>query len=342
MIKDRKFSCIIAVDAMGGDLDPHSSINGMEKLLCKYPNIKFNIFGDESKISSLISKTKLLKKSSNIVHTEFFVDPKEKPSAMLRHSKNTSMRLAIESVKDGTSDAIVSSGNTGALMVISRSVLRTLPTIDRPAITAMIPTTKDRPVILVDAGANAECNEQNLYEFAIMGSALAKILFAERDPTVGLLNIGSEDMKGTEFIKKAMMKLSDAKDLINLKGFVEGDDMLYGAVDVIVTDGFTGNVALKTIEGTAKFCEHYIKKGFTSSIFAKIGYLFARRSMKSTFIKIDKRSYNGAMLVGLNGIVVKSHGSSDDVGFYYALDKTVDLIKNNINKKITDTLSLKL
>ena len=324
---------------MGGDNDPEAAIEGVSKVQIKYPNVRFTLYGDESKLKSALAKYPKIKEKVHIIHTDIAVGPSEKPSIALRNSKNSSMRMAIEAVKEGAADAVISSGNTGALMAISRVVLRTLPNILRPAIVAMVPTIKGTPVALVDAGANAECNEQNLFDFAVMGDAFAKIVFNLEKPKIALLNIGIEDVKGTEFIKKAMNKLKEAENLFNLHGFVEGDGIVDGSVDVVVTDGFTGNVALKTIEGTAKLTAHYLKLGFTKSILAKIGYLLVSPSLKSTFKKIDHRSYNGAMFVGLNGIVVKSHGSADGTAFFYALNTAIELVNSNINEKITEEMN---
>jgi len=329
----------IAIDVMGGDNDPEACIDGINRMLKLFPAVECLLYGDERKIKEVLQKYPKISNKVKIFHTESKISSREKPSIALRNSKNTSMRMAIEAVKHGEADAVVSSGNTGALMAVSRVVLRTLPNINRPAIVAMVPTIKGTPVALVDAGANAECNEQTLFDFAVMGDAFAKIVFNLEKPRIALLNIGIEEVKGTEFIKNAMLKLKEAGGLLNLHGYVEGDGIVDGSVDVVVTDGFTGNVALKTIEGTAKLCEHYFKMSFSKSIFSKLGYLLARSSLKSTFKKIDYKSYNGAMFVGLNGVVVKSHGSADGKAFFYALNTAIDLVESKINDKITEELN---
>jgi phosphate acyltransferase len=329
---------VIAVDVMGGDEDPYAAIFGVRQLVTTHSNIHCILFGDEEKIRVIIDEIPDILPYITIEHCVEVILSGDKPTVALRNSKGTSMRQALEAVQEKRAHAIVSSGNTGALMVIGRSVLKTLPGINRPAIAACVPTTSSNPVTLIDAGANAECNDESFVDFAIMGEAFAKAMFNLDKPRVGILNIGIEDIKGTEFIKKAMQNLRDNEHNFNFIGYVEGNNLSDGTVDVVVTDGFTGNVALKTIEGTAKLCQYYLKKTFNHSWLAKIGYLLLSRSLKHTFKKIDKRTYNGAMFVGLNGIVVKSHGSSDETAFYYALKSAVNLIQHDINVKIVAEL----
>lgn len=339
MTSNKNIKSRLAIDVMGGDNDPQASIDGVNLVLESYPNVTCILYGDETLINPILNQYPKIKDKVKVIHTSENISTEEKPSSALRNGKNSSMWLAIEAVKHGDADAVVSSGNTGALMAISRLVLRTLPQINRPAIVAMIPTIKGKPVALVDAGANSECNEDTLFNFAIMGDAFAKIVFNLESPKIALLNIGSEDAKGTEFIRNAMAKLKSAEGLLNIYGYVEGDGIVNGSVDVVVTDGFTGNVALKTIEGTAKFCEHYLKLAFSQSFFSKLGYLLARSALKSVFNKIDKRAYNGAMFVGLNGVVVKSHGSADGFAFSCALNTSIELVNSKINEKISQELS---
>jgi glycerol-3-phosphate acyltransferase PlsX len=249
------------------------------------------------------------------------------------------MQLAINAVKDGKADAMISGGNTGALMAMSKLTLRTLPGIDRPAICSLFPTRKGQSVML-DLGANAECTADNLFQFGIMGEAFAKAVLAIKQPTIGLLNIGSEAGKGVDSVRAAAEMLSTTHLPIKYIGFVEGNDIPAGTADVIVADGFTGNIALKMAEGVGKLCGEYIKMGLTSSIFAKIGALMAKPALKSIFKKIDPRAHNGAMFLGLNGIVVKSHGGMDHVGFAHAIDVAVDLIKDKINQRIIDEMAI--
>ena len=329
---------VIAVDVMGGDEDPYAAIMGVRQLVISSNNIHCILFGDQEKILSIVDDLPERLPFISVEHCDDVILSSDKPTVALRNSKGTSMRSALEAVQQKRAHAIVSSGNTGALMVIGRSVLKTLPGIDRPAIAACVPTTSSNPVTLIDAGANAECNDEAFVDFAIMGEAFSKAMFKLDRPRVGILNIGVEDIKGTEFIKKAMQKLRENQHNFNFIGYVEGNNLSDGTVDVVVTDGFTGNVALKTIEGTAKLCQYYLKKTFNHSWLSKIGYLLISRSLKNTFKKIDKRTYNGAMFVGLNGIVVKSHGSSDETGFYYALKSAVNLIQHDINVKIVAEL----
>lgn len=332
----RKFT--IAVDVMSGDNDPKASLKALSNILDRYYDINFVIFGLKEKLDiELKSHPKL--KNLTIVYCEKVIGPAEKPSIALRNSKDTSIRMAAEYVKEGKADAVVSSGNTGALMAISRSVLGMLPNVHRPAIIASVPTKTGKPVALVDAGANAEVSESMFFEFAIMGDAFARVVYNYSSPRVAILNIGVEDIKGKEIIKNSFSYIKENSKL-NLIGYIEGNSILEHEADVVVTDGFTGNIVLKTIEGTAKFCEHFLKQGFRSSITAKIGYLLSRKSLKSTFMKIDKRSYNGAMLVGLNGVVIKSHGSADEVAFESALKTAIELARENINIKISQDLEL--
>lgn len=329
----------LAIDAMGGDHDPVAAIAGISHLCKQDKNLEILCFGDHDKISNEIQKYPELTSFIKIIHSDSVILGEDKPSVALRNSIGSSMRMAIEAVKNGEADAVISSGNTGALMAISKVILRTLPKITRPAIVATVPTMKSSPVALIDAGANAECNEQSFVDFAIMGNAFAKVMFNVEHPKIAILNIGIEDIKGTEFIKNAMNLIKSLSTNLNIQGYVEGDGIVAGEVDVVVTDGFTGNVALKTIEGTARFCQHYLEKAFKKTIFSKIGYLFASSSLKNVFRTIDKRSYNGAMLLGLNGVVVKSHGSADDVAFFCAVQRAVDLVRSDINSKINFELS---
>lgn len=329
----------IALDAMGGDNAPISVIKGANAALEKCPDLHFLIFGHAKKISPILDGLPELKAASYLFHTDNAISDDEKPSVALRKGKDSSMRLAINAVHEGKAQAIVSAGNTGALMVMSKLVLRPILGIDRPAIASVFPTRRGRCVLL-DLGANVDCNSENLVQFALMGDAFAKVLLNIASPTIGLLNVGSEDNKGSEVVKSAADDLRDGDYNINFYGYVEGHDIAEGTVDVVVTDGFTGNIALKTAEGTARICSDTIKKSFRSSPLAMIGGLLARNALKKAFKFMDPRMHNGAMFLGLNGISVKSHGSTDYIGFANAINVAYELAKGDINKKIKDELSL--
>jgi len=332
-----KSEVTLALDAMGGDNAPYSVIEGASIFLKKHPNINFIFCGDRSVISPLIDKYPNLKGKSEIIHSKDKISSEEKPSIALRKGKNSSMRLAIDLVKNGKADAVISAGNTGALMAMSKIVFRTLEGIDRPAICTIIPTKKGSSVLL-DMGANSDCNAENLSQFALMGNAFAKAALRLRAPKIGLLNIGSEELKGHETVRVAHQIIQDEYKDLKYHGYVEGDDITKGTVDVIVTDGFTGNVALKSMEGAAKLIAGLLKEGFKSSILTKIGFLLSAWSLKKLFKKIDPRNHNGAMFVGLNGISIKSHGNADKVAISNALKVAVNLIENKINQRIITEL----
>lgn len=327
----------IALDVMGGDNAPSAVIEGADIVLKKDANLSFLLFGDQAQIESYLEKYPLVRERSLIVHTDEVVSAEEKPSKAIRSGKKTSMGLAIKSVKDKKADAVVSSGNTGALMALSKLTLRTLDGIYRPAITGIVPTIKGKSVML-DMGANAECDAKNLLQFALMGEAFARVVLEKENPTIGLLNIGSEELKGHDMIKEAQQLIQSKYKHLNYYGYIEGDDILKGTTDVVVTDGFTGNVSLKSIEGTAKMCKHYIKRGFASSLWAKIGLLFAGCSLKKVFGMLDPSNYNGAIFLGLNGISVKSHGNADAKGFANAIKIAVTLCREQINQKIIEEI----
>ena len=324
---------------MGGDNAPASVLGGAEIALAKCSNISFQLYGDDAKIRPILDNMPALKAASYVFHTANVISADEKPSLALRKGKDSSMRLAINAVKDGIADAIVSAGNTGALMAMSKLALRPIPGIDRPAIASIFPTRKGRCVLL-DLGANVDCNAENLVQFALMGDAFAKVLLNIASPKIGLLNVGSEDNKGSETVKAAAKELTDGDYAINYYGYIEGDDIAEGTVDVVVTDGFTGNIALKTAEGTARICADAIKKSFRSSPLAMLGGLLAKSALKKTFKFLDPRMHNGAMFLGLNGISVKSHGGTDAIGFANAICVAYELAEKDINKKIKEELSL--
>jgi glycerol-3-phosphate acyltransferase PlsX len=334
-------SIIIAIDAMGGDNAPACVVEGAHLALRRYSNVKFLLFGDKAKIEPFFTLYPELGSCCKIVHTDVAVAPHDKPSVALRRGAQSSMRLAIDAVKEGKADCIVSAGNTGALMAMAKLVFKTLPGISRPAIAGRVPTIKGDCVML-DLGANVECDAETLVQFAIMGDAFARVVLSLQSPKIGILNVGSEEMKGIEEVKKAAALLRNPELGLNFHGFVEGNDIGEGTVDVVVTDGFTGNVALKTAEGIGRMVSRYMRNAFNSSLLAKLGYLLAKPAMARLRKSLDPRRRNGAMFLGLNGIAIKSHGSADGYSFYFALRVAADLASNHINHKILEELKLSL
>jgi len=323
----------IALDAMGGDRAPGMVVSGADIALQRHPEIRFLLFGAEQEVSPLLAKIPRLAGAVTVHHTDEAVADDARPSVALRAGRQTSMRLAIDAVADGRADGVVSAGNTGALMAIAKFVLKTLPGIDRPAIASFFPTRRGESVML-DLGANVECDEENLVQFALMGDVFARTVLGLIEPTVGLLNVGSEDMKGNDAVRGASTRLRSAVSPVHFHGFIEGDDIAAGAVDVVVTDGFTGNVAVKTAEGTAKLFGEFLEAAFHHSVSARIGYLFARRTLRKLRMRLDPRRYNGAIFLGLGGIAVKSHGSTDAFGFANAIGVAVDMKANGVLEKI--------
>jgi glycerol-3-phosphate acyltransferase PlsX len=328
----------IALDAMGGDRAPEIVIQGADIALERHPNAQFLIFGAESQIIPLLARLPRVAKVATLHHTSEKVQNDDKPSQALRAGRGTSMRLAIDAVADGRADGVVSAGNTGALMALAKFALKTLPGIDRPAIATFFPTMRGESVML-DLGANIECDAENLVQFALMGDAFAKSVLGVTEPTVGLLNVGSEDQKGNDAVRGAAAQLRGGLIPLRFHGFVEGDDIAAGTVDVIVTDGFTGNVALKTTEGTAKLFAEALRSSFSHSMMAKIGYVFARGALQKFRDRFDPRRYNGAMFLGLGGIAVKSHGSTDAFGFANAIGVAIDMKMNGFLEKIRTDLA---
>ncbi len=324
----------IALDAMGGDHGPDVIVPAAAHALTKIPGTSFLFFGDESKIAPVLNKHPELKSVSAIIHTDKAIQGKDKPSSAIRASKDTSMRLAIEAVKEGRADSIISAGNTGALMALSKMILKTLPGIERPAIASVMPTMRGETVVL-DLGANLECDAEVLAQFAVLGSVYARVVKGIQNPTVGLLNVGTEDMKGHEEVRGAHAILSNVQFPGKYHGFIEGNDITKGTVDVVVTDGFTGNVALKVTEGTAKFISGLVKDVFKTSPLAAIGYFFVYGSMKKLKNRLNPSKYNGGMFLGLDGISVKSHGSSDVEGTENAILVAANLVKGGFNKRVS-------
>lgn len=323
----------IALDAMGGDNAPASVVDGADLIRKRCPNISFIFFGDETKIRALLANHPNLSRVSKVVHTDVFIANEEKPAIALRNGRQSSMRLAINAVANGEADCVVSAGNTGALMAMAKFVLKPLSGISRPAIASIFPTQTGRCVML-DLGANVDCDSDNLVQFSILGLVFAKTVLNLPRPSVGILNIGEEDMKGNDSVRQAAAELRRISLPGFFHGFVEGNDIGRGTVDVIVTDGFTGNVALKTMEGTAFLLRHFMKQAFNSSLLAKIGSLFSYFAIQNLRNKMDPRLYNGGMFLGLNGICVKSHGGTDAFGFSNAIWFAYQMASNNYNKLV--------
>lgn len=328
----------IALDAMGGDNAPEIVIDGAARARERFPNVRFLLFGDQSRIEPLLDAHAKLRDVVTVIHTEDYVSSEEKPSIALRQGRQSSMQLAINAVKDGEAAGVVSAGNTGALMAMSKISLKTLPGIARPAIVALLPTRLGESVML-DLGANVECDADNLVQFGMLGAAYARTVLGRERPTVGLLNVGAEEAKGGEHVQQAAALFRSATLPFDFHGFVEGDDLGAGTVDVFVADGFTGNVTLKAVEGTVRLYTEYLRQTFRNSLLGRIAYVLARSGFKKMRARIDPRRYNGATFLGLNGIVVKSHGGTDGFGFANAIGVAVDMISNEINDFIMLELS---
>ena len=322
---------------MGGDKAPQIIVDGATQTKIRHPYVKFSFYGNKIKLLPLIGSSEVLKESE-IVHTDEFIDPNEKPSIAVRKGRNSSMGMAIQSVKSGKADAIVSAGNTGALMAMAKLFLRPIEGINRPAIAAYFPTITGESCML-DLGANIDCDAKNLVQFAFMGQAFANIVMGVDNPSISLLNIGEEEQKGLDYIKEASQILSDLKSQINYAGFIEGDKIAQGISDVIIADGFSGNVSLKTAEGTALLVTSYLKKALSSSLSSKIGYLFAKKAINNFRLQMDPRKYNGAVFLGLNAVAVKSHGGTDAFGFANAICVAVDMVKYNFIHDLKNKIS---
>ncbi len=324
----------IALDAMGGDAGPDVVIPGAALSAVRHPGYRYLLFGDRARIAPLLERHPGLKACSEIRHSDVSIAMDAKPSQALRQGRGkSSMWQAIEAVKTGEAQTAISAGNTGALMAMSRFVLKTLPGIQRPAIAAIWPNTRGESVVL-DVGATIGADANQLVEFAVMGEAMARCMFGLERPTVGLLNVGVEEIKGQEQVKEAG-RLLRALDLpIEYAGFVEGDDISKGTVDVVVTEGFTGNIALKTAEGTAKQISAYLKLSLSRTWVSKIGAVLASGAFKALRDRLDPRKHNGGVFLGLNGVVVKSHGGTDALGFATAIDVAIEMVRNDLVKKI--------
>ena len=313
-------------------------ITGIAQARTLYPGTQFLIFGDQAQITPLLSQHKELEAASELVHTDEYVSSDMKPSQALRRGRQSSMGLAIQSVKEGTADVAISAGNTGALMALAKFLLRTMPGIDRPALISPLPTLRGESVML-DLGANVECDSNNLVQFGIMGAAYVRTVLGLSRPKVALLNVGVEDLKGKDSIKAAADVLRASDHLpMDFSGFVEGNDIATGEVDVVVTDGFTGNVALKTAEGTARLVTDLLGRAFRSSIWTKLGYALARPGLRSLRDHLDPNNHNGGVFLGLNGLVMKSHGGANAHGFTSAVTSAIDMAQNDLIRLISEDL----
>ncbi|KQO51465.1 phosphate acyltransferase PlsX [Sphingomonas sp. Leaf257] len=329
----------IAVDAMGGDDGLAVMLAGVARARRRFEGMRFFLVGDEAQIAEGLKSHPNLSAASEIVHAPEVVGSNEKPSQAIRRARTTSMGIAIDLVKQRRAAAAVSSGNTGALMAMAKLSLRTLPGIDRPALAAPLPTLGDNDVVMLDLGANTECDARNLVQFAVMGAAYARVLLELDNPRVALLNIGSEDQKGTDEIRDAAAVLRGQNHLpLNFTGFIEGNQLARGEVDVIVCDGFAGNIALKTAEGTARFVGDLLKRAFRSSTRSKIGFLISRPATQLLRDHLDPNNHNGAVFLGLNGVVVKSHGSANELGVATAIGNAAKMVRADLTRRIAEDL----
>lgn len=328
---------IIALDAMGGDNAPAIVVEGASIAHDRDPSLQFLLFGDETKLRPLLDRHPQLKRSVDLRHTADVVSGDAKPSIALRQGRNSSMGLAVEAVSSDEAAAAVSAGNTGALMAMAIFRLKTLPGIDRPAIASVLPS-KTRSIVILDLGANVDSDARHLFQFAVMGEVFARVILDVPKPRVGLLNVGTEEVKGDSVVRKAASLVRDSGLDIDYAGFVEGNDVTDGRVDVVVTDGFTGNVALKVAEGTASMFMSALKETLESSWRARVGYLLARPALRGMRDRFDPRLYNGAMFLGVNGVIVKSHGSADGLGFSAAIRTACELVGRGTNDRIIDEL----
>ena len=329
----------LAIDAMGGDEGLAVMLEGVAQARRQWPGMTFLLVGNEPAIRAALESHPNLKAASTIVHAPEVISGSEKPAQAMRRAKTTSMGLAIAAVKSGQAGAAVSAGNTGALMAMAKLSLRTMPGIDRPALAALLPTLGETDLVMLDLGANTECDTRNLIEFAVMGAAYSRSALGIARPRVSLLNIGSEDQKGTEEIRDAAATLRAARHVdMNFLGFIEGDKISRGDTDVVVCDGFSGNIALKTAEGTARFVTDLLKRAFTSSVRSKFGFLVSRPATELLKHHLDPNNHNGAVFLGLNGVVVKSHGSANARGVANAIGVAARLVADDITRRITDDL----
>lgn len=334
---------IVSIDAMGGDAGPSIVVSALQRTVQRHPNVNFLLHGDEKVLTGLFGRRfEKLKTRIEIRHAPGVVQMKDKPSLALRRGRDTSMWHAIDAVKNGEAKVAVSAGNTGALMAMSMYHLGLLDGISRPAIACLMPTRSGQCVFL-DVGANVQCDAGQLVDFAVMGEAFARVAFGIERPTVGLLNVGEEEVKGNTAVKEAAQILRGASLPMEFYGFIEGNNIAEHTVDVVVTDGFTGNVAIKTAEGTAKMIAAYLRGALKRSPMSRIGALFAAGALKSLRRKLNPRAANGGIFLGLNGVVVKSHGGTDAFGFATAIDVAIDMAEGDIVKRtIADRAGMNL
>jgi glycerol-3-phosphate acyltransferase PlsX len=323
----------VSIDAMGGDTGPGIVVAALARSVQRHPLAKFILHGDEAKLKPLFARRAKLLERVTIRHAPDRVAMEEKPSIALRRGRNSSMWSAIQSVKNKEAEVAISAGNTGALMAMGRLQLGMLDGISRPAITVILPTKRGQVVVL-DVGANVESDAEQLVDFAVMGEAFARAVLSLERPTVGLLNVGSEEMKGNDAVKGAAHILRNVNLQMEFAGFVEGDDIAEGTTDVVVTDGFAGNIALKTAEGTARLIGSYLRSALTRSVLGRLGAFFARGALNAMRRKIDPRAFGGGVFLGLNGVVVKAHGGTDALGFASALDTAIDMTQAGIIDRI--------
>ncbi|AKM10123.1 phosphate acyltransferase PlsX [Croceicoccus naphthovorans] len=331
----------IAIDAMGGDHGVRVMIEGAALARRRHDRFKFLLVGDEEQIKQALDNHPNMRGASEILHAPETVSGDEKPTQALRRARKTSMGLAIDAVKKGEAGAAVSGGNTGALMAMAKLSLRTMPGIDRPALAALMPTLGETDMVMLDLGANTDCDARNLVQFAIMGAAYSRIATGLAAPRVALLNIGTEEIKGTEALREASEQLrqADRKLAFSFGGFIEADKINRGAVDVVVTDGFSGNIALKAVEGAARFVTDLLKSAFQSSIRSKVGFLVSRPATELLKHHLDPNNHNGAVFLGLNGVVVKSHGSANAKGVANAVAVTARMLEEDLTDRITADLA---
>ena len=329
----------IAIDAMGGDEGVRVMVEGAALARREHEGFNFLLVGDKERIERALESHPGMAGASEILHCDDVISGDEVPSKAIRRAKTTSMGLAVNAVKEGAAGAAVSAGNTGALMAMSKIALRTLPGIDRPALAALMPTLEPHDVVMLDLGANTEADARNLVQFAVMGAAYSRIVNGFESPTVRLLNIGTEDIKGTESLRDAAALLTEATGLaMNFDGFVESDKINRGETHVVVTDGFSGNIALKAIEGSARFVTDLLRQAFTSSLRSKIGFLVSRPATELLRHHLDPNNHNGAVFLGLNGVVVKSHGSATAKGVAQAVNVAARLLEDRLIDRIAEDL----
>ena len=330
----------IAIDAMGGDEGVRVMVEGAALARRRHDRFKFLLVGDEKRIEAALDNHPNLRAASEILHAPDKISGEDKPSQALRRAKTTSMGMAIQAVKSGDAGAAVSAGNTGALMAIAKLTLRTMPGIDRPALAGILPTLCDTDVVMLDMGANTECDSRNLIQFAVMGAAYARVVTGHDAPRVRLLNIGTEDIKGTGELREAAAVLKASADSLSIRfdGFTEADKLCRGDIDVVVTDGFSGNIALKAVEGTARFVADLLRRSFASSLRSKFGFLISRPATELLKHHLDPNNHNGAVFLGLNGIVVKSHGGANATGVANAVAVTARMLEEDVTERIAADL----